>query len=302
MRTMLSIVAACALALNQEQQTTVVPVSGEVFFISVDSEPPVPDLAPELPPEPIAEPQPEQSVIAEPEVPDLTPEPQYTTRQVTKYRSVRVKHCDGRRCWYTTEQRPYIVTERVPVAESQPATDYATPPEIGNRILTHLNPRRDEIFLDVGSGDGRFVIEAACRFGCRAIGIELDPGRIAIARAAAERRGVSHLVTFIEGDFTKVDWPKADVGYAYLFPEDLQAVKDRLLKLNRFATFAHEVPGVAMQQHGDFYSWRAPQVSVAKNSQPVAWYNGRAYTHPVCNKSNCSMCNWIRSQLASQGG
>lgn len=264
----------------------------------------------------------------QPEVPDLTPEPvrqppqpRYVTRQVTKYRSVRVKHCNGRRCWYTTEQQPYTVTEQVlveqPIAvpipsggwagpfksmdevnrwNQQSADQYSTPLDAGNRILSYLKPTSRQTLLDLGSGDGRMVVEWARWTGYPAIGIESDPYRVAQSHALAERKGVSHLVTFIEGDFTKIAWPAADVIYLYQFPDVMAEVSDRLKHYDRVVSFSHEVPGLAMQSHngGEFYSWRKPQ---PVRSRPVAYWNGRAYTAPVCNKPGCTMCATIRAQL-----
>lgn len=250
--------------------------------------------------------QTEQQLAAElPEVPDLTPEPpKFITRQVQKSREVlKPKYCRGRICGYYKAIEHYTETEQVPVTSraTSDADRYATPPDVVHRIMTELNPRREEVFLDVGSGDGRVVVEAARRFGCRAIGIEQDPQRIAIAKDLAESQGVSHLVTFIEGDFTKIAWPRADVGYSYLFPEDLAAIAGKLSQLRRVATFAHAVPGWSMVDRGDFYSWERPVAKSMANPTTGVWYGGRFYTKPPCNRSNCSMCNYIRSQLAAQG-
>ena len=52
------------------------------------------------------------------------------------------------------------------------------------------------VVMDLGSGDGAFVLEAARRVGCRCIGIELDESLVMEARRSAERRGVADLVAF----------------------------------------------------------------------------------------------------------
>lgn len=222
----------------------------------------------------------------------------YKSVTQTGYREVRVKHCNGRLCWYTTELRPYTYTVRVPTESTysvprSEADEYATPRNVVDRILAYLRIKPNEIFIDIGSGDGRICIEASKRYGCKSIGIELDPKRINLARANAEQAGVSHLVTFIEGDFTKVAWPYADVGYVYLFPEDLAKIKTNLLALDRFASFAHAVPDLNMHHpQDDFYVWDYDRVFTLWGGVPKY---GRQ-----CTRYNCSMCNTIESQIQQQ--
>lgn len=248
-------------------------------------------------------PQPaQQSVVTEPElqpeVPDLTPEPEFITRTVQKSRKVmKPKYCGrGKICgWYEATEY-YTETEKVP-ASSVSADAYATPLDAGGRILEYLRPSSPQTFLDLGSGDGRMVVSWAVRFGYPAIGIESDPKRVALARNFARIKGVSHLVTIIEGDFTKMDWPAADVIYIYQFPDVLSEVSGRLKNADRVVSFAHSIPGLSMIEHGDFYSWQKQKPIV---QHPVAFWDGRAYTGPLCNKANCAMCNSIRSQLAAQ--
>lgn len=173
-------------------------------------------------------------------------------------------------------------------------SDYATPQHLVDGILAYLKPLPKEVFLDIGSGDGRVVITAAKNYGCHSIGIEQDPSKIALAQENAEKAGVSHLVTFIQGDFHTVQWPRADVGYVYLFSEDLSQIRTKLLSLDRFVSFAHQVPSLPMYSlfQGEAYFWDYNKV--------FTYYNGRVYTSPVCNKPTCTMDNYIRRQLAYQ--
>ncbi|KAJ3077288.1 hypothetical protein HDU98_004250 [Podochytrium sp. JEL0797] len=57
-------------------------------------------------------------------------------------------------------------------------------------------------FLDLGCGDGRFVIHMAKHHGIRGTGVDFSPSTIAEAVALAEAEGVSHLCTFLLEDFT----------------------------------------------------------------------------------------------------
>jgi len=57
-----------------------------------------------------------------------------------------------------------------------------TPPEVVERMLTLAQTRREDLVMDLGSGDGRIVIAAAKKYGARGIGVELDPKLVETAR------------------------------------------------------------------------------------------------------------------------
>lgn len=168
------------------------------------------------------------------------------------------------------------------------------------RVLRILNPKRSEVFVDFGSGDGRFVIEAARRYGCRAIGVEIDADQAERSRRNAKRQGVDHLVRIITGNALTTEI-KADVGVAYLYPDVVQRLRPQLVKLSRFATPHHSVQGLRMIKVGhSFFWWRPKREPVRKPAvqrQRVAYYGGRAYTGRVCNSPTCSMCREIARQL-----
>src|ERR1041385_3063187 len=63
-------------------------------------------------------------------------------------------------------------------------------------MLKLASVKSGDVIYDLGCGDGRIVIAAAKRFGVRGVGIDINPERIAEARALAESEGVSSLVKF----------------------------------------------------------------------------------------------------------
>lgn len=181
-------------------------------------------------------------------------------------------------------------------ADAATITDAAaapTPQAEVERILAILQPRANETFVDYGCGDGRWCITAAQKYGCRAVGVEIDPERAAQARAAAAMAGLSGKIEIIEGDATQVD-VKADVAVVYLWPDTLEALKGKLQQCDRFASVQHRVPGLAMTQYGDAYVWQKP-----RQVRGVVW-GGRTYYGPVCNSRSCAMCNAIRRGLGQQ--
>jgi len=85
-----------------------------------------------------------------------------------------------------------------------------------------------DVVYDLGSGEGEIVIEAARRYGARAVGVELDHERIENAHKKAAAAGVTDRVTFIERDLFEVDIGEATVVTLYLFPELLERLRPKL--------------------------------------------------------------------------
>jgi cyclopropane fatty-acyl-phospholipid synthase-like methyltransferase len=45
-----------------------------------------------------------------------------------------------------------------------------------------------DVVVDLGCGDGRIVVAAAKKYGCRAVGYDFDPERVRLARARSRTR------------------------------------------------------------------------------------------------------------------
>ncbi len=92
----------------------------------------------------------------------------------------------------------------------------ATPQEIVQAMLELAKVRKSDVVYDLGCGDGRIVIAAAKRFGARGVGIDIDPDRIAEARAAARQAGVDKRVKFVQGDLFEANFRDATVVALFL--------------------------------------------------------------------------------------
>ena len=86
-------------------------------------------------------------------------------------------------------------------------------------MLRLADPKKGERLIDLGSGDGRIVIEAAKRYGARGLGVDIDPSLVERARANARRAGVETLATFEVKDFFEMDLRGVNVVTMYLLPE-----------------------------------------------------------------------------------
>lgn len=100
-----------------------------------------------------------------------------------------------------------------------------TPARAVERMLAMAQVGPQDTLLDLGSGDGRIVIQAAKRRGARALGIEMDPNLVALSRANAQREGVGARARFERGDALAADLAAATVVTLYLSPE----LNERLL-------------------------------------------------------------------------
>ena len=93
-----------------------------------------------------------------------------------------------------------------------------TPPAVVQRRLELARVGRNDVLYDLGCGDGRIVVAAARDRGARGVGIDIDPERIAEAKANAKHAGVDKRVEFREADLFETDLSPASVVTLYLLP------------------------------------------------------------------------------------
>jgi len=122
-----------------------------------------------------------------------------------------------------------------------------TPMFVVDKMLQLAEVDSNDIVYDIGCGDGRIVITAALDYGCRGVGIDIDPKRIRDSRRAASEAGVEHLVDFRQEDATKSDLSPATVVTMYLLPESnelLRPILQEMLKPGtRVVSHAYPIPG-----------------------------------------------------------
>lgn len=93
-----------------------------------------------------------------------------------------------------------------------------TPDNVVKLMLDMAKVGKDDVVYDLGCGDGRLLVAAAKR-GAKGFGVDLDPERIAEARANIEKAGVGHLVSVERKNIFEVDVSPATVVTLYLLPE-----------------------------------------------------------------------------------
>lgn len=139
-----------------------------------------------------------------------------------------------------------------------------TPMAVVDAMLDMAQVTRSDTLYDLGCGDGRIVVRAATRFGCRGVGVDLDPERVREAKENARTAGVEKLTRFEVGDVFEFDFSAASVVTMYLLPSVNLKLRPRLLKELK--------PGTRIVSHDfDMGDW-APEVSrEVKNSRIFLW-------------------------------
>ncbi|MFM8769134.1 MAG: SAM-dependent methyltransferase [Rubrivivax sp.] len=104
--------------------------------------------------------------------------------------------------------------------------------DIVHKMLEAARVGPQDIVYDLGSGDGIITIEAARKYGVRAVGIEFNPDLVELSRRNAKRADLERLVSFRRGDIFLEDFSEATVVTLYLGEAINAKLMPRLLKMS----------------------------------------------------------------------
>ena len=147
-----------------------------------------------------------------------------------------------------------------------------TPMEIVERMLRMAEVGKGDYLIDLGSGDGRIVIEAAKR-GARGLGVDLDPNLVKHATENAQRAGVSERAVFQQKDIFETDLSPASVVAFYLLPDFNQKLMPKLLALKPGTRIVSHDGGIGDWPPDERLEMRAPEkpVGVGGVSRVELW-------------------------------
>jgi ribosomal protein L11 methylase PrmA len=77
---------------------------------------------------------------------------------------------------------------------------------------------KDDLVYDLGCGDGRIVVTAAKKYGCKCVGYDIDPKRIKESLENVKKNNVGDLVRIEQEDIFTLDLSDASVITLYLLP------------------------------------------------------------------------------------
>lgn len=138
--------------------------------------------------------------------------------------------------------QPRTGVDRAPDAVFVP-----TPQDVVERMLLEAGVKKSDRVVDLGSGDGRYVIAAAKKFGCRAIGYEIDERLVRQSREALAKENLGDLASIEHNDIFTLDLSEADVVTVFLYPRLMERLIPQLEKLkpgSRILSHQFEMPGV----------------------------------------------------------
>jgi thiol-disulfide isomerase/thioredoxin len=173
------------------------------------------------------------------------PQPTVLRDQWGTYSSNSRFHCGNSGCTMCNSRRSNrqrwqssLVIDKLPAGQ-QPA-----PKEQIDESIRGLNLNSSAKLADLGCGDGRALIAASQRSGCRGVGVELDARQAERARDNVRKAGLTEKIDIVHGDATTFDLGGAGVThvYVFLFSDLLEELAPRL-KEYPVASVFHELPG-----------------------------------------------------------
>jgi hypothetical protein len=158
-----------------------------------------------------------------------------------------------------------LIAVAAPLRAQQLDVPYVpTPQAVVDHMLTVAGVSEKDYVIDLGSGDGRIAVTAAEKFGARAMGVDLNPVRIAEAEANARRAGVTDRVTFREQNLFDTEIGEATVLTMYLLPRVNIELRPRVLKELR--------AGTRVVSHAfDMGDWEADQHDIVTGRDVYLW-------------------------------
>ena len=173
-----------------------------------------------------------------------------------------------------------VLIAALPAFAQQPAWSWddgtvpyvQTPMEIVERMLRMAEVKKDDYVIDLGSGDGRIIIEAAKR-GARGLGVDIDPNLVKHATDNAQKAGVGERTQFMVKDIFETDLSTATVVAFYLLPDFNAKLLPKLLALKPGTRIVSHDGGIADWPPDERLEMRAPEkpVGVGGVSRVELW-------------------------------
>jgi hypothetical protein len=155
------------------------------------------------------------------------------------------------------------------LADASPAQEHfsvfvGSDPENVTRMVKMAELRDGDVVLDLGSGDGRIVLEAARSHPkVQGWGVDIDRELVEKSNAAAREQGVSNRIRFYHRNVFDTDLREATVIFMWLFPELMRMLRPKIL--------AEARPGTRVITHvWDMGSWK-PDAIDENGAQVNLW-------------------------------
>lgn len=121
--------------------------------------------------------------------------------------------------WFAGSDAPYVPTNL----------------NLISKVLKSAGVKKGKVFYELGSGDGRVVIDAA-KLGAKGNGVEQSWLRVWYSRYKSRLAGTNKLTHFCHGNIFERNYYPADIVYIYLLTPAVEKLEAKLKKeLNKGA-------------------------------------------------------------------
>jgi ubiquinone/menaquinone biosynthesis C-methylase UbiE len=121
------------------------------------------------------------------------------------------------------------------IAEKKGAPYVPTSNDYLDEILKKVKPKKGQVFLELGSGDGRMVRKAVKEYGVKGIGVEYHPGLIWYSRFLAKLQKLEPII-FIRANLFDLNFSNANIIFSFLMPKTNVKLAPKILKECRKGT------------------------------------------------------------------
>ncbi len=122
-----------------------------------------------------------------------------------------------------------------------------TPAVVADRMLDLASVGPTDVVFDLGAGTGSLLFRAARGRGARAVGVEIEPLRVAVMRLRRRSGPAADRITVHWGNLFGLDYREATVVVVFLWGGVMARLKPRLeAELpsgSRVVSYWHPVPG-----------------------------------------------------------
>jgi 16S rRNA A1518/A1519 N6-dimethyltransferase RsmA/KsgA/DIM1 with predicted DNA glycosylase/AP lyase activity len=103
-----------------------------------------------------------------------------------------------------------------------------TPLSVIDAALELIKFKSNDVFVDLGCGDGTVLMRVVERFGVFSVGFEIDSKLVKIAQMKAKASGFKNLIEIVHADLFKVDISRFGVVYVYPYPPIIEKLSEKI--------------------------------------------------------------------------
>ncbi|KAK1942080.1 Protein-lysine N-methyltransferase [Phytophthora citrophthora] len=92
----------------------------------------------------------------------------------------------------------------------------------------HVGLTSQDLLVDLGCGDGRWLVSGVQKFNCKALGVELDENLVHRATQEVKNLNLQDKIQVELGDVMEADISSAKLVIVYAFAESLSGIAERL--------------------------------------------------------------------------